>query len=56
MAATLTPDGELTYFSFPIEKSEETADGDLIVYGKATDGTVDSDLQIVDTRTHPSLF
>lgn len=48
MAATLTADGELTYFSFPIEKSEETADGDLIVYGKATDGTVDSDLQIVD--------
>lgn len=48
MAATLTPDGELTYFSFPIEKTEETADGDLIVYGKATDGTVDSDLQIVD--------
>lgn len=48
MAATLTPDGELTFFSFPIEKSEETADGDLLVYGKATDGTVDSDLQIVD--------
>jgi len=48
VAATLTPDGELTYFSFPIEKTEETADGDLIVYGKATDGTVDSDLQIVD--------
>lgn len=48
MAATLTADGELTFFSFPIEKSEETADGDLIVYGKATDGTVDSDLQIVD--------
>lgn len=55
MAATLTPDGELTYFSFPIEKSSETAevnpvDGtpDLVVYGKATDGTLDSDLQIVD--------
>jgi len=48
VAATLTPDGELTYFSFPIEKTEETSDGDLIVYGKATDGTVDSDLQIVD--------
>jgi hypothetical protein len=48
VAATLTADGELTFFSFPIEKSEETADGDLIVYGKATDGTVDSDLQIVD--------
>ncbi len=55
MAATLTPDGELTYFSFPIEKHEETGtvnpvDGtpDLIVYGKATDGTLDSDLQTVD--------
>lgn len=48
MAATLTADGELTFFSFPIEKSEETADGDVIVYGKATDGSVDSDLQIVD--------
>jgi polyhydroxyalkanoate synthesis regulator phasin len=48
VAATLTADGELTYFSFPIEKQEETADGDVLVYGKATDGTVDSDLQIVD--------
>jgi DNA-directed RNA polymerase subunit RPC12/RpoP len=48
VAATLTADGELTFFSFPIEKAEETAGGDLIVYGKATDGSVDSDLQIVD--------
>lgn len=55
MAATLTPDGELTYFSFPIEKHEETGDinpvdgtPDLIVYGKATDGSLDSDLQTVD--------
>lgn len=55
MAATLTPDGELTYFSFPIEKTAETEDvnpvdgtPDIIVYGKATDGSVDSDLQIVD--------
>lgn len=48
VAATLTADGELTYFSFPIEKSEETADGDILVFGKATDGTVDSDMQIVD--------
>jgi len=47
-AATLTPDGDLTFFSFPIEKTEDTADGDVIVYGKATDGTLDSDLQIVD--------
>ena len=50
MAATLTDKGELTteYFSFPIEKVESTADGDLMVYGKASDGTIDSDQQIVD--------
>lgn len=56
MATTLTPDTtELTYFSFPIEKHEDTdtinpVDGtpDIVVYGKATDGSVDSDLQIVD--------
>jgi hypothetical protein len=51
MAATLTDSGELTqtiYMSFPIEKTETTADGDLMVYGKASDGTVDSDQQIVD--------
>ena len=47
-AATLTGAGELTYLSFPIEKTETTADGDLVVYGKATDGSVDSDEQIVD--------
>lgn len=44
--ATATVD-ELTYVSFPIEKWEKTDDGDLIVYGKATDGSVDSDDQIV---------
>lgn len=49
MAATLTPAGELTYLSFPITKFEETPDGNLYVYGKATDGSVDSDEQIVDT-------
>lgn len=50
MAATLTNSGEQTvsYISFPIEKTETTEDGDLIVYGKATDGSVDSDEQIVD--------
>jgi hypothetical protein len=47
-AATLTGSGELTYVNFPIEKIETTADGDLTVYGKATDGSVDSDEQIVD--------
>jgi hypothetical protein len=48
VAATLTGSGELTTISFPIEKTEETPDGNLIVYGKATDGSVDSDEQIVD--------
>jgi hypothetical protein len=39
---------ELTYVSFPIEKFERDDDGDLVVYGKATDGSVDSDDQIVE--------
>jgi len=46
MPQTLTD--ELTFVSFPIEKWDTTEDGDLVVYGKATDGSVDSDLQIVD--------
>lgn len=49
MAATLTSAGELTFISFPITKFETTENGDLYVYGKATDGSVDSDEQIVDT-------
>lgn len=49
MAATLTSANELTFISFPITKFETTEDGDLYVYGKATDGSVDSDEQIVDT-------
>lgn len=49
MAATLTNSSELTYLSFPITKFEKNADGDLVVYGKATDGSVDSDEQIVDS-------
>jgi hypothetical protein len=50
MAATLTADQELVYASFPIDKemTQEDGDGNIIVYGKATDGTVDSDRQIVD--------
>jgi hypothetical protein len=48
MAVTLTQDGELLFASFPIEKMETDANGDLYVYGKATDGAVDSDDQIVD--------
>src|SRR6185437_3856994 len=47
-AATMTSDGELTFASFPITKVEETPDGDLMVYGTASDGTVDTDEQIVD--------
>ena len=51
MATTLTPDNEITqpliYASFPIEKTETDPDGNLVVYGKASDGSVDSDQQIV---------
>jgi hypothetical protein len=47
VAATLTSASELTYASFPIEKVESTPDGNLLVFGKATDGSVDSDEQIV---------
>ena len=50
-----TLDAGLTHFSFPIEKSEDTktinpVDGtpDIEIWGKATDGTLDSDLQVVD--------
>jgi hypothetical protein len=45
--ATATVD-ELTFVSFPIVKWDKTDDGDLIVYGKATDGSLDSDDQVVD--------
>ncbi|MCO5999789.1 HK97 family phage prohead protease [Actinoallomurus rhizosphaericola] len=49
MAATLTTDNtDTTYVSFPIVKTETTPEGHLLVYGKATDGSVDSDEQIVD--------
>jgi hypothetical protein len=44
----MTSDNELTYASFPIEKVEQTADGNVLVWGKATDDSVDSDAQIVD--------
>jgi hypothetical protein len=47
VAATLTDAGELTFVSFPIEKTETTEDGDLVVFGKATDGSVDHDQQVV---------
>lgn len=45
MAKLLTDD--LTYVSFPITKFEEDADGNLVVEGVVTDGTVDSDRQRV---------
>lgn len=48
MATALTDTGTPTFISFPIEKISETPDGDIEVYGKATDGIVDSDRQIVD--------
>ena len=56
MASTLTSDqDELVHFSFPIEKREDTAtinpvDGtpDILITGKATDGTIDGDREIVD--------
>lgn len=43
-----TSEVETVTFSFPISKMETDADGDLVVKGVATDGSVDSDYQIVD--------
>lgn len=40
--------GHLTRVSLPIFKFEDDEQGNLVVYGKATDGAVDSDRQIVD--------
>jgi len=48
VATSITSDGHISYASFPIEKVESTPDGDLMVWGKASDGSVDSDEQIVD--------
>ena len=47
MTATLAPDAEIVYTSFPIEKMEQEGDT-LYVYGKATTPEVDSDEQVVD--------
>lgn len=54
-AATQAPGAAMTYFSMPVEKWEDTreinpVDGtpDLEIWGKVTDGSLDSDLQIVD--------
>jgi hypothetical protein len=48
VADLLTAGNELTYASFPIERVEQTADGHVMVWGKATDDSVDSDNQIID--------
>ncbi|MFK0203680.1 hypothetical protein [Streptomyces lavendulae] len=48
MSTTAPGRDDLVYACFPIEKSEKSPDGHLYVYGKATDGSVDSDEQIVD--------
>ena len=42
-----TATDELIRVSFPIAKWDKDDEGDLIVYGKATDGSVDSDEQVV---------
>ena len=47
MTATLAPDPELVYTSFPIEKMEQEGDT-LFVYGKATTPELDSDEQVVE--------
>lgn len=49
MASTVNGADKL-FVSFPILKFESNDDGDLVVYGKATDGSVDSDEQIVDPK------
>jgi hypothetical protein len=57
VAATLTDTGEKTYFSFGIEKVESTEEGDLFVFGKASDGSVDADMQIVSPSfAGPALY
>lgn len=49
MAVTLTPDQqEITWFSFPITKTEADENGDLRVFGKCTDGSVDRDMERID--------
>jgi hypothetical protein len=46
--AVLTATPEEVRVSFPILKTDRTPDGDLMVYGRVTDGTVDTDNQIVN--------
>src|SRR5258708_4678104 len=40
----------MIHYHFPILKFRETDDGDVVVYGRCTDGTVDADHQIVDPK------
>jgi hypothetical protein len=44
----VTNTDEIVYASFAIEKMETDENGDLVVHGKASDGNLDSDNQIVD--------
>ena len=41
-------ESDVTYVSIPLSKVDKTPDGDLLVWGKATDSSVDADQQIVD--------
>lgn len=43
-------ENEVVYASFAIEKMETDENGDLVVHGKASDGGLDSDQQIVDPQ------
>lgn len=43
-----TQDHGMAYASFRIEKTEKTDDGDILIWGKASDGSLDSDEQVVD--------
>lgn len=49
LTAPASADDGLVHIAFPIVKFDVTDDGNLVVLGKATDGSVDSDEQIVDT-------
>lgn len=50
LATTLNDTDDKVYVSFPIIKMEDDPEsGGLYVWGKATDGSLDSDEQIVDT-------
>lgn len=48
-AATAVRDRE-AHVTFPIFKFDRTPDGDIVVYGRVTDGTVDADHQKVDPK------